>query len=174
MISKMFNLIKRGIITLTTKDDSDFQICQVEYLGKVKNIELVLPYGLYANPQEQSLVLMFNIGANEENISGIPYNPYNRFKNLEKGEVVVGNPNTGAKIHFKANGDIDIETDGAININSTGSVNINGDTEPLVRGNALKTLFNSHTHTSAASGSPTTAPLQPITSAELSTKNFTE
>ena len=123
MMSKLTNLIKRAILTIASKDDTDFQTCQVSYLGKTKNINLVLPYGLFANPKENGLVLTFNIGANEENIAGIPYNPYIRFKDLKKGEVVVGNPHTQTKIHFKENGDIDIESNSTINIKSD-SVNI--------------------------------------------------
>lgn len=165
MISKLTNLIKRAILTIASKDDTDFQICQVSYLGKTKNINLVLPYGLFSNPKENGLVLTFNIGANEENIAGIPYNPYSRFKDLKKGEVVVGNPHTQTKVYFKENGDIDIE--------SSGVVNINGASEPLVRGNALKDLFNAHTHTGNL-GAPTSAPIVSMSSTELSTKNFTE
>ena len=70
--------------------------------------------------------------------------PKNRFKNLAPGEVVVGSPKTGSKIHFKANGDIDIESDGV--------VTLNGSSEPLVRGNALKIYNDGHVHPDPVSG----------------------
>jgi phage gp45-like len=112
-------MIKRGIITLASKNEQDFQVCQVKYLGKTKNIELVLPYGLYSNPKEESIVILLNIGANEENVAGIPYNPYIRFKELEAGEVAIGNPHANSKVYFKNNGDIEIESSGNINICSS-------------------------------------------------------
>lgn len=172
MFNKLFNIIKRGIITLSSNDIADFPTVQVTYLGKTKNVELVLPYGLYSNPKEQSIALLLSVNGQEENISAIPYNPYTRFKDLKAGEVAVGNPHTTSKVYFKANGDIEIESAGNINITSTSSVNINGNSEPLVRGTALTTLFNSHTHTET--GAVTGVPNQPMGITEVSTKNFTE
>ena len=170
--NKLFNLIKRGILTLSSKDDANFQIVQVTYLGKTQNVEVVTPYGLYSNPKEQSVALLFNVNGQEENMSAILYNPYNRFKNLKTGEVIIGNPEASTKIYFQENGDINIESTGNVNINSSNSVNINGDIEPLVRGTAMATLFNLHTHTET--GVTTTPPIQSMGAAEVSTKNFTE
>jgi len=161
-LSKLFNLIKRAIITLASKDDTNFQIVQVNYLGKTKNVEIVSPYGLYSNPKEQSVMLIFNVNGQEENIAGIPYNPYNRFKNLKPGEVATGNPHKGTRIYFDENGDIIIDANG-------GNVYVNGSSEPLVLGTAMTTLFNLHTH--PGNNQP---PTQPMGSTQVSTKNFTE
>ncbi len=158
---KLFNLIKTSYLTKASKDDENFQTTQANYLGKTKNIVLVIPYGLYSNPKAQSIGLQFSVNGEEEKQFTIPFNPYTRFKDLKGGEVAVGNPHVSTKIYFKENGDIEIE--------SSGNVNINGSSEPLVRGAAMTTLFNSHTHPS--NGSP---PTQQMTSTEVSTKNFTE
>lgn len=45
-----------------------------------------------------------------------------------------------------------------------------GATEALVKGQTFMSLFNSHTHTSGMSGSPTSPPMVPMTPAALSTK----
>ncbi len=172
MKNKIFNMIKRALITLAGKDEGDFLTAQVSYFGKTKQVEIMLPYGLYANPGADSIAVVFNVNGQEENQVAIPYDPYGRFKDLEPGEVAVGNIVKGSKITFKANGDIDIESAGNININSADKVNINGDTEPLVRGVAMTTLFNLHTHNET--GAVTAPPNQPMGTTEVSSKNFTE
>ena len=56
--------------------------------------------------------------------------PKNRFKNLAKGEVCVGNYLTGANVVFRANGDIEIVGDNDIKITvpDANEVNITIDT----------------------------------------------
>ncbi|MCK5602307.1 phage baseplate assembly protein [Candidatus Pacearchaeota archaeon] len=132
MMKKLFNLIKRGIITLSSKDTAVFPTIQMTYLGKTKNVELVLPYGLYSNPKEGAIALMFQVNGQEENMTAIPYDPYTRFKNLQPGEVAVGNPHTQSKILFKANGDIELEANGAVNINAP-NIHLGEGGEPIAR-----------------------------------------
>lgn len=131
-MNKLFNIIKYAIITLTGKDDTELPTAQVSYLGKTKVVELVLPYGLYSNPKEQSLALLFSVNGQEDNISAIPHNPYNRFKNLKTGEVAVGNPNTLTKIYFKEDGTIEIFTDKTLNINAT-NINLGSGGKAIAR-----------------------------------------
>ena len=102
------NLIKLGVVTLPGDDSGQFNRTQVSYLGKTKKVTVLMPYGLDANLPTNSLVLLFNVMGQEENIIGIGGDPKNRFKDLAPGEVVVGSPDTGAKIYFKSNGDIEI------------------------------------------------------------------
>jgi len=116
---KIFNIIKRAIISLSSKDNEDFQIAQATYFEKTKNIELILPYGLYSNAKTGAISLVFAVNGQEENLAGIPYNPYVRFKNLNPSEVAVGNPHKLTKIYFKDDGNIDIETSVNVNIKAS-------------------------------------------------------
>lgn len=159
------NLIKLGVVTLPGDDLGQFNRTQVSYLGKTKKVTVFMPYGLDANLPANSLVLLFNVMGQEENIVGIGTDPANRFKGLAPGEVAVGSPKTGSKIYFKANGDIDVESDGV--------VTLNGNSEPLVRGNALKTYNDLHVHPDPVSGF-TGPPSVVMPTSVLSTKNFTE
>lgn len=108
LLTKISNLVKRAVITLTNDDSKNISHCQATYLDKVSPIETIYPYGFGANAPVGNIVLLFNIGANEANLAGIPYSQKDRFKNLKSGEVVVGSPKTGSYIKFLENGDIEI------------------------------------------------------------------
>lgn len=133
------NMIKIGIITLAGDDSEDYNRTQVSYLGKTKKVTVIMPYGIDANIPKDSLLILFNIMGQEENMVAFGNDQSIRFKNLEEGEVVVGNPKTGSKVYFKANGDIEI-------VSSTTIVNING------------IDFNTHTHIGNL-GAPTGVPI---------------
>ena len=131
-MTKLFNLIKNAIISLSGKDSADFPTAQVDYLGKTKEIELVFPYGLAANPKEKCFTLLFSVNGQEDNILGIAHNPTNRFKNLTPGEVVVGNSYVNTKIYFKADGTIEIFTDKTLNINAN-NINLGSSGKAIAR-----------------------------------------
>ena len=101
-------MIKRAVVSLSTADTGNYPTVQVSYLGKTSEVEVLFPYGLAGRLPKDALVLCFNVEGSEENKAGIGNTPTQRFKELEEGEVVVGNPLTGSKIHFKANGDIEV------------------------------------------------------------------
>ena len=144
--SKVSNLIKRAVVTLTNKDSGQFAATQVKWMrDKVAITEVVHPYGLSSNAPVNSLALMFNVMGQEENRAAIVYDPKNRFKNLKEGEVALGNFVTRSVIKFLENGDIEITgiadqnvtltgdmnvtVGGDVNLESTGNVNI---TAPIV------------------------------------------
>lgn len=106
MMDKIKNLVKRAASQKPMKDDGSVPIVQVKYFNKTAFIEVLAPYGLCASPPTNSMATVINIGAQEENRTGIVDAPATRFKNLKEGEVVVGNYVTRAKIYFKENGDI--------------------------------------------------------------------
>lgn len=165
LLNKINNIIKFAVVTLSGDDSGDYNQTQVSYMGKTKQVLVLNPYGLDANLPKDTLMVLLNIMGQEENIAGIGSSQNARFKNLAEGEVAVGNPGVASKIYFKANGDIEIE--------SSGVVNINGDTEPVIRGTAMQTLYNAHTHLGNL-GAPTGTPVVAMSATELSTKNFTE
>lgn len=125
--TKVCNLIKRGIVTLSGADSANFARCQVSYMGKVKNVEIVFPYGLAANLPKESLVLLFSVMGQEENMAGIGNLPGSRFKNLKEGEVVVGNPLTGAYVKFDEVGAVSVYGATTVNITAAGTVAIASD-----------------------------------------------
>jgi phage gp45-like len=108
LLNKIVNSIKRSVVTNLGKDDEDIAHCQVTYFGKVSNIETIYPYGMIAKAPIGSIVLQYNVGANEANLAGIPYSQKCRFKGLKSGEVVFGNQVTGSYVKFLENGDIEI------------------------------------------------------------------
>lgn len=166
-MSILRNIVKWAYTSLQMNDTGEFPTIQVTTLGNVaQNITLIYPYGYNASPSLNTVCLILNVQGNEDNKVAFVLSGPDREKTSNEGEVVIFNPKTKSKIFLDKNGNIDIQ--------SSGVVNINGDTEPIVRGGALKTLFNSHTHTSAGSGSPSSAPIQQMSATELSTKNFTE
>lgn len=190
------NFIKRAIISYLFPDTKNYQSTQVVSMGAAFNVEVLSPYGISTNAPKDSLILLFNLNGQQDNIIGIPYHPKKRFNNLKQGEIAVGNYLTKAKIYFKENGDIEIESkndlniktsgkttidstgditinsSGKIEMTSTGVVNINGSSEPLIKGNAFETLYNAHTHPVVSVGSPTGAPVVPMSAGQKSTKNF--
>ena len=123
--SKISNLIKRAVVTLTNKDSGQFAATQVSWMrDKTATTEVVHPYGLSSNAPLGSLALMFNVMGQEENRAAIIYDPKNRFKNLKPGEVALGNFVTKSVVKFLENGDIDITGMADQNINITGNSNI--------------------------------------------------
>lgn len=106
VINNITGMIKRAYITLVGSDKDKFQTTQVNYLDKTADIEVIYPYGLCGNPPKNSIVLLFNVQAQEENRAGICNLPNKRFKDLKEGEVVVGNYLTGSYVKFLENGDV--------------------------------------------------------------------
>jgi len=124
ILSKVYNLVKRAIITLPIQDNEQYQVAQIQYMGKTSTAQIINPYGLDSNMPEGSLLVVFNVQCQEENKVAIGNKSEIRFKDLKPGEVVVGNPITRSNIFFEANGDITIKGTANVNINVTGNINI--------------------------------------------------
>ena len=123
--NKISSITKRAMITSPGDDDKDIAYCQVTYLGKVTNIETIYPYGMSAKAPANNIVMLSNVGSNEANLVGTPYSQQGRFKSLQVGEVVVGNPVTGSYVKFLANGDIQIESKGKLIVNAAKDMTVN-------------------------------------------------
>ena len=128
LISKIRNLIKRGIVSLPGDDSGVYPRSQVIFMGKVKQVEMVSPYGLFSNAPKDSCALLFSIQGQEENIAGVGYSPLSRFKNLKSGEVVVGNPGTGSYVKFSSDGTVTVYSAADVNIQGAGAINITSST----------------------------------------------
>jgi len=141
--SKISNLIKRAVVTLTNKDSGQFAATQVQWMrDKVAITEVVHPYGLSSNAPVDSFALMFNVMGQEENRAAIVYAPQRRFKDLKEGEVALGNFLTRSVVKFLENGDIEITGTADQNINITGSnnVTIGGDNTIAITGDNTVTV----------------------------------
>lgn len=104
----MKNSIKRAIITKGGKDDTNRPIQQVEYLERISEAEIIFPYGVHANLPKDCLLTVFTVLGNSSNEVAIGGLPNERIQ-VEEGEVVFFHPLTKAKIHFKKDGNIEID-----------------------------------------------------------------
>lgn len=108
------NMIKRAVITLGGDDDKQFPIQQITYNGKVTSAEIVFPYGVHANlsADNDTLCVVWSVMGDQDHNVAMGYTPALRPKPLAEGEVVFYHPLTQSKIHFRNNGDIDIDVTG--------------------------------------------------------------
>ncbi len=131
LLTKIINLCKRGFVSNSLQDDKDSSIAQITYFGKTGISEIVSPYGLSSRLPVGTQTLTFSVQGQENNRASIGYSQEDRFKNLLEGEVVVGNPKTGASVKFSIDGSIIINPSptGSLIINSNGdlSISANGD-----------------------------------------------
>lgn len=131
------SLIKRAVLSLVGNDSGNHQTSQAQYWGKASDFEVIYPYGLCANPPKDSLILLLNVMAQEENKAGIANLHEQRFRNLKEGEVAVGNYLTRSVTKFLANGDIEIfsANDEKIAITNDSTKTVGGDMTVTVSGN---------------------------------------
>ncbi len=115
------NIVKRAALTRPADDSKDYSIAQVQYFDKVVECEMVSPYGLFSNAPLNSHMLIFNVNALEENRAGIAYLHAERFKNLQPGEVQIGNPSALNYVKFDEDGNIEANAPGNITWTASGS-----------------------------------------------------
>lgn len=116
--TKLFNMIKKGYVTLPTKNSGTYSTMQVRYLNKTGNAFPIYPYGMMANPPVNNMCLLFNINAHEDNLAAICYTQKNNYGvTLENTEAILGNPESGSYIRFLENGDIEINAKNNIIVN---------------------------------------------------------
>lgn len=182
LLNKLKNLLRYARITGSADNTKQFPVQQINYKGKVANSFIGLPYGIYANVENDYLGIMCAIDGAEDNRVLIPLTADKRPRDLEQNELAVYHPDTESFIKFKNNGNIEIDCvgqqQGKIIINCvqatltastsvlvdspqttfTGDVQVNGST--TLSGNVTsngKDISDTHTH----NGSPT-APSGPI------------
>lgn len=143
MIEFARNMIKRAVITLGGTDDKELPIQQLSYNGKVADAEIIFPYGVHANlsADNNTLCILFAVDGQEDYRAAMGYTPALRPKPLAEGEVVFYHPLTQSKIHFRNNGDIDVDVtgeDGDLNVTIKKDLNITvgGDVNIDVTGTA--------------------------------------
>lgn len=106
-------------VVVSGSDTKPYQTQQVGFLGKGGHSLAWYPYGYTALAPSGTLALMFAHAGESEAHTHLPGSPKERPHPLLEGEVALFHPKTGAKIHLKNDGTIDIFAggiDGAVNI----------------------------------------------------------
>ena len=106
---RVYNIIKQAIISLTNSDSKEYPYAQVTYNGKSKNAVLLSFYGYSYNPPTNSHALCFSSLGQESTMFSIANNYSQRFKELEEGEVKIGNPSADTSIYFQNSGNIALQ-----------------------------------------------------------------
>ncbi len=129
---KIKNLLRWCKVTRDGGSDSDqFPVQQVGYLEKVGDALMWFPFGYHANIPAETLALMLSMQGNSEARVALPGSPVGR-PAVAAGEVVVYHPATLSRIHFKANGDIEVTTKTKIKVTAPlaeliGDMTVSGD-----------------------------------------------
>jgi hypothetical protein len=131
------NQIKRSAVTNIIKDDKEFPLTQINYLGRTVNCEALWPYGFGGVAPVGSLNVTFNVQGQEENQFSISTLPDKRIKNLKEGETYFANLLTGTVQINKANGDLDIlvANDKKVTIKKDLTITVSGNAVLDVTGN---------------------------------------
>ncbi|MCH9735875.1 MAG: hypothetical protein K0U78_15205 [Actinomycetia bacterium] len=133
--------IKRSTITGENEDDTARPVQSINYFKRNTEAEIIFPYGVHANLPEGSLMVTIPILDQCSNLVAIGGMPNERIQ-VEQGEVVFFHPVTKAKIHFKNNGDIDIDSlDKDLNVSiNNGTISASGGVTINVTGDANLTV----------------------------------
>lgn len=157
-MDKLQIILRQGIVTKVSNDTKFFPGTQVKSFDSVDDYVMALPYGLSSSPPVGTPGIILQIGTSKKEIF-IPLSNETRTKGIKSGEVIIENPATNSRVHFKENGDIDITSNGNLKatvtgdtvIDSGGNVDINagGDASITAGGNvtidASETTINSDT-----------------------------
>lgn len=138
-------------------EKGDYPIQQIDYLGKEANAAMWFPFGFHANVDVDSVGIMFALGEKGESKIVLPSSGPKRPK-LEAGELVMYHPKTQSRIHFKADGAIEVTSDTSLKFDVpsaqfTGDVTVDGGLN-VTGASALsamvtsagKDISNTHTH----------------------------
>lgn len=180
--------VRNGFIASGRSDSERFPVGTSKSNTVSSSFTELYPYGYSANPPASSGVTLFEVLDNSKHLVGIPYEPDTRFKNLNPGEVQLGNQTTGSSIKFSndgqmitiTNGNNTITVDGDMNITVSGEVSINAPQVTIngdlrVSGSVtdnyntntktmsdMRTAYNAHAHISNGNGNltdPTDTPV---------------
>lgn len=165
-------LMSRGVVGLSNDSADGNQRLQASLLANETRdgLERLQEYGLTSRPKSgaEALVLFPN-GSREFGLVIAVDDRRYRLKPLEEGEVALYT-DEGDKVHLKRGGTIVIQAASKVQVNAPAVELGQGTLEKALNGEAFQSFFNSHTHTSAPSGSPTSPPISPSTASHLSAK----
>lgn len=122
--NKVQGIIKYAYVTSTRDDSLDYPNQATSFYKKTNATQIISPYGLCAHLPKNTKVVLLSVQGNSENRAAIGFSQSDRFKNLEEGEVVVGNPKSRAFVKFDKDGNIEIISEDELNITVSNDVNL--------------------------------------------------
>ena len=172
------NFIKQGWHSRISEDDTIYPKGEATVGDKANKYTRLSVYGIDSNPPLDSHILLFDSRGQESNQFGLVNDFENRKKDLKEGEVAVHNTKTGAYMHLKEDGNMELLGSGDFAVRylelETAFNQLQSDFDDLV------TAYNSHTHVyvpgtlaaiasapTTATGSPSTADITPAKVAEI-------
>jgi phage gp45-like len=162
--NRVANMIARAVVSVVD-DSKKIQIVQLDLLeGETRSeIERLQEYGFTSNPRPGAEAAVIFVGGRRDHGLCVAVDDRRyRVKDLGAGEVAVYN-DTGAKLVFKANGDIELTPKAGQKLKVAGSVDVTGtltaSTDVVGGGKSLA----SHTHPASLTlAGVTTAPGVPL------------
>lgn len=163
--NRVANMVARAVVS-AIDDSKKIQLVQLDLLeGETRNeVERFQNYGFTSKPRSGAeAVVLFVGGRRDHGLAIVVDDRRYRFINLSDGEVAVYN-DTGARIVFKANGDIELVPKPGQKVKVSSDVEVTGtltaSTDVVGGGKSLKT----HTHSpnsfvvagTSATGGPVT------------------
>lgn len=168
-MSVLRNLINFCRFSRTESDNQQFPAQQIEYLGKVADAFVILPYGMHANIPPEFLGILMKMSGQEQNRVVLPLSPKQRPKNLAPGDLVFYSPITGEKIVFAAAGGVTISAPNGItivgdttfqnNVTINGNLTVTGSTILGAVTSNGKDISDAHTHSGVTPGVGTSGPV---------------
>lgn len=137
-------MIKYGAVSQDTDDTTPVQKVQVRTQSVERECLALYPYGYFANAPKGALAVLLNLNGQEDNKVGIPFIPQEdfdgaegRFKDLQPGEVLVGNLLTRAFVKFDLDGNVEVEAPGDVYVTALGNVTISAGDVTIQAENAI-------------------------------------
>lgn len=171
--AKIKSMLRWGATSLLTDENGQFPIQQYTYHGKTGDAVNWFAYGYHASPPSGQMAMLYSMQGNTEARVAFPGSPEDR-PTIAENEVTVYHPTTGSKVHFKADGSIEVVTTVKVKLDTptvelTGDATIAGDL--AVTGNitanevtAGTTVLTTHKHSAGAyKGDSTAIPAGPVT-----------
>ncbi len=125
MWSKLSNIVRYAFISNTSKDEDQFPVQQITTDGALNDAGVLFPYGIHANMVTDTLVVAASIEGDASNVVILGAHTPNRPK-LAPGENCIYHPPTGAVVHFKADGSIEVTTKSDETVTISDDVKITG------------------------------------------------
>lgn len=138
MRSLVARVIRWAVVDVSGGDAGVFPWQAVSFLGRTVRSAAVYPYGYSALAPAGSPALLLAVGGQVDALAHIPGSPGERFV-VAEGEVVVYHPATQSRVHFKADGSVDVFAAKDLTASAVGDATVAavGNASILANGSAL-------------------------------------
>ena len=124
-LSRIKNVFKIGKKTKSVSA----RLVEIEFQGKKQKAVIMMPYGMFMNPADDSPAGILSDQCNEESLYAMIFDIANQETNgnLDDGEIAFGIPSLSSRIFFRKNGDIEMSNDnGTMTLKASGQFDVNG------------------------------------------------